>query len=59
MADPQCREKTEGYLAWHAKSERNAKAGQRQVRCPGCDLWAWPDEYDRHPPLREPTEGAG
>lgn len=34
----------EGYLAWHAWAEAQHKAGLRQVECPNCGLWRYPQE---------------
>lgn len=34
----------EGYLQWHAKAEKHAKAGRKQTVCGVCLLWRWPDE---------------
>jgi hypothetical protein len=28
-----------GYIAWHVAAERREQAGQRQRRCPTCNLW--------------------
>lgn len=33
-----------GYLDWHAWAEVQHKAGLRQVQCPGCSKWQYPQE---------------
>lgn len=43
MGDETCADHTpcpEGYLAWHAWAGRMSRTGHRQVKCPGCGLWA-------------------
>ena len=32
------------YMAWHADADRRDKAGQKQVMCPDCAIWQWPDQ---------------
>jgi len=34
----------EGYLNWHDWAEVQHKAGLRQVPCPRCGLWRFPQE---------------
>lgn len=31
------------YMQWHYDADRRHKSGQRQVQCPECGLWQWPD----------------
>lgn len=33
-----------GYIAWHAKAERQHKAGVKQTLCETCGRWVFPDE---------------
>jgi len=34
----------EGYLDWHEWAETQHKGGLRQVECPGCSKWRYPQE---------------
>lgn len=49
---PQCQHtpnQPEGYLAWNAWAEKMSKS-HRQVKCPGCGLWAlWVPKKERAP----------
>jgi hypothetical protein len=33
-----------GYLAWHAKAQRDMRRGVRQAMCARCGRWKYPDE---------------
>ncbi len=32
---------TLGYIAWHNDAERRGKQGQKQRKCPECNLYIW------------------
>lgn len=36
-----CVDRKLGYVSWHGDADRRHKRGQRQVRCPGCNLYVW------------------
>ena len=37
-----CPETPIPYLPWHAEARRRAACGERQVRCPECQRWVYP-----------------
>ena len=32
-----------GYLNWHGEADRRHKAGEKQIKCPECRLYYFPD----------------
>lgn len=38
------------YLAWHEWAETRTKAGEKQVRCPKCRYWFFPEELGKEKP---------
>jgi hypothetical protein len=33
------------YLDWVSEAEKRTKKGQKQIQCPKCKYWFWPDTY--------------
>lgn len=33
-----------GYLAWHAWADDQRKKKQKQIQCPNCGFWLFPEE---------------
>lgn len=38
----------EGYLAFHAWADAQVRAGLKQIRCPTCSRWVFPQEKCDH-----------
>lgn len=38
-----------GYMEWHENARARARRGEKQIRCPECRLYFWPDEYGTRP----------
>jgi len=36
------------YIAWDEWAEAQLRAGIKQVQCPGCKLWLFPQEKRAH-----------
>lgn len=38
-----------GFLAWFEDAEKRHRKGQKQIQCPDCKLWIWPDMFGKKP----------
>ena len=46
------------YMAWQYHSEVRKQRGEKEIQCPDCKRWYWPDEYGEKPTTPTPDEGA-